>query len=131
MVKRWIVMLVLGIILVVSCVFETKYVNDSFKWLINSLETLQITINENKDNIDSEKIINDAYNIHEMWHEKVDLLKCLIWHTGIKDVEVGLARIAIYIEENDKTEAYVEIAALIDYCAHYIDDIKISTENIC
>lgn len=130
MVKRWIIMITLSVMLIIGCIIETKYVNDSFDWLINSMETLQIEITENKDKIDTKEIIDRAYGIHENWHKKVKILKCLIWHTGIKDVEIGLARIAVYIQENDYTEAYAEIASLIDYSAHYLDDFEISVDNI-
>ena len=58
------------------------------------------------------------------------MLKCLIWHTGIKDVEIGLARISVYIEENDYTEASAEVLSLVDYLTHYSDDFRISWENI-
>ena len=130
MVKKWIIMLTLTLFLIVGCVIETNYVNKSLKWLINSLETLEIKATENKDKIDTKEIIDLSFNIHEQWHENVKVLKCLIWHTGIKDAEIGLARISVYIKENNYTEAYAEIAALIDYSAHYLDDFRISTENI-
>lgn len=130
MVKRWITMICLTIILVAGCIFESSYVNRSFDWLINSLETVQIELTENKDKIDTEKFIDDVYDLHNQWHKKVKLLKCLIWHTNIKDVEIGLARISVYVEENNYTEAYAELASLIDFCAHYLDDFRISTENI-
>ena len=130
MVKKWIIMLILTIIIVVGCIFEARYIRKSFNWLINSIETLQIEITENKEKIDSEELITKAYNIQQNWHKKVGILKCLIWHTGIKDIEISLARIAVYIEENDFTESYAETASLIDYVAHYLDDFKISTENI-
>ena len=123
-------MVSLSIILVVACILETWYVNSSFDWLINSLETIQIELTENKEKIDTENFIADIYDLHNKWHEKVKVLKCLIWHTNIKDVEVGLARISVYIEENDYTEAYAEIASLIDFSAHYLDDFRISSENI-
>lgn len=130
MVKKWIIMLVLAVILVIGCIFEKKYVNDSLEWLINSLETLQIELTENKDKIDKKELIDEAYDLHNQWHKKVKVLKCLIWHTGIKDVEIGFARIAVYVEENNYTEAYAEIASLIDYTAHYLDDFRVSLENI-
>ena len=130
MVRRWITMFLIMIILAVGCVLEKNYVHNSFEWLINSLETLQIEITESKDKIDTEKLINETYQIHNDWHKKVKVLKCLIWHTGIKDVEVGMARIAVYVEENDYTEAYAEIASLIDYNQHYLEDFSISVENI-
>ena len=98
MVKKWIFMIILSIILVVGCVLESIFVNKSFDWLINSLETIQIELTENKDSIDSEKFITDIYDLHNEWNNKVKTLKCLIWHTNIKDIEIGLARIAVYIE---------------------------------
>ena len=116
--------------LIAGCIIESLYVNKSFEWLINSLESLQITITENKEKIDSEEIVKTSHEIHEEWHKRVKVLKCLIWHTGIKDVETGFARISVYIEENDYTEAYAEIATLIDYTAHYLDDFRISVDNI-
>ena len=130
MVKKWIFMILLSIILVVGCVLESIYVNRSFDWLINNLESIQIELKENKEFIDSEKFINDVYKLHNDWTEKVKTLKCLIWHTNIKDIEIGLARIAVYVEENNFTEAYAEIAALIDFSAHYLDDFRVSVENI-
>ena len=130
MVKKWIIMISLSIILTFACISESFYVNKSFDWLINSLETIQIDLTENKEKIDSEKFIGDVYELHNTWHEKVKVLKCLIWHTNIKDVEVGLARISVYVEENNFTEAYAEIASLIDFTAHYLDDFRVSLENI-
>lgn len=130
MVKRWIVMVVIMIALGVGCFLENRYINKSFNWLINSLESLQIELTENQEKIDTEKLIDDAYSIHEEWHEKVIVLKCLIWHTWVKDIELSLAKIAVYVEENDFTEAYAELASLVDYCAHYSDDFKISLENV-
>lgn len=130
MVKKWIFMSVLVLILVVGCVLESKYVNNSFDNLVENLETLQVDLDNNKEKIDLEILINKSTEIHESWHKRVKILKCLIWHTGIKDVEVGLARISIYIEEDDYTEASAEIASLIDYLKHYSDDFNISWENI-
>jgi len=117
-------------VLVIGCIFEERYITNSFKWLINNLETIQIELTENKEQIDTEEFILKSHTLHEDWHKKVKVLKCIIWHTGIKDVEVGLARISVYIEENDYTEAYAELASLIDYCAHYLEDFSITSENI-
>lgn len=130
MVKKWIIMVSLSIILCVGCIVESLYVNRSFDWLINSLETIQIELTENKEKIDTENFVDDIYDLHNVWHEKVKVLKCLIWHNNIKEVEIGLARISVYIEENNYTEAYAEIAALIDFTAHYLDDFRVSLENI-
>lgn len=123
-------MVLIASALIVGCIFENRYINNSFNWLINSLETFQIEITENKDKIDTEELVSKAYKIHEDWHEKLKVLKCLIWHTWVKDIELSLAKIAVYTEENDYTESYAELASLIDYCAHYSDDFKVSYENV-
>ncbi len=130
MVKKWIIMISLIIVLVVGCILESTYVNNSFDNLIEKLETYQIKLDENKDKIDLNELINESKQIHNEWHKRVDLLKCLIWHTGIKDIEIGLARISTYVEENDYTEASAEISSLVDYLKHYSSDFDISWENI-
>ncbi len=130
MVKRWIIMIVLTVSLIVGCVFESIYTTNSFKWLVNSMESLQIVLSENKDKIDEEKFIEMSYQIHVEWQDKVKYLKGLIWHTGIKDIEIGLARIGVYISENNYTEAYAEIAGVIDYSSHYLDDFQVTWGNI-
>lgn len=130
MVKKWVTMILLTSILVVGCYFESRYIHNSFGGLINTLETFQIELTENKEKIDTEEFIAKAYDIHNDWHSKLGGLKCLIWHTGLKDIEVSLAKISTYISENDYTESYAELASLIDYIAHYLDDFKISAENI-
>ena len=96
-------MISLMIILIVGCILESTYVNNSFDNLIERLETFQLKLDSNKDNINLDDNIYESKQIHNDWHKRVDLLKCLIWHTGIKDIEVGLARISTYIEENDYT----------------------------
>lgn len=130
MVKKWVIMICLTLVLIFGCIVESIYVNGAFDKLVNELEMIQIELTENQEKIDSEYFIKKSNNIHMRWHKKVKVLKCLIWHTGIKDVEVGLARISVYISENDYTEASAEIFALIDYLGHYSDDFSISWENI-
>lgn len=130
MVKKWIIMISLIIVLIIGCILESTYVNNSFDDLIIKLENFQIKLDKNKESINLEDNIFESKQIHSEWHKRVDLLKCLIWHTGIKDIEVGLARISIYIEENDYTEASAEISSLVDYLKHYSSDFDISWENI-
>ena len=123
-------MISLIIALIIGCMLESNYVNNSFDNLIERLETFQIKLDKNKEKIDIDDNIFESKQIHNEWHDRVNLLKCLIWHTGIKDIEVGLARISIYIEENDYTEASAEISSLVDYLKHYSSDFDVSWENI-
>ena len=130
MVKRWIIMIVIFVALVVGGIIETTYTQNTFKWLVNSLEAYEIELIENKAKVDEQKLIEKIYNIDNEWNKRVKGLKCLVWHSGVKDIEVGLARVAVYVEENNFTEAYAETAALIDYSVHCLDDFMITIENI-
>ena len=130
MVKKWIIMIVLMIFLIAGCIAESIFVNKAFDDLISSLTMLELDLKENKEKVDTDELINKSYKIHNDWNKKDKILKSLIWHSGIKDVEIGIARISVYIEENDFTEAYAEISSLIDYLSHYSEDFSISWENI-
>ena len=130
MVKRWIIILCISVILVVGGIVETKYTQDSLYWLIESVEELELDLKANKDEIDADAYVKKANAIDDKWDKKLNVLKCLVWHSCVKDIEIGLARIVVYIEENDFTEAYAECESLIDYANHYLDDFKITLENI-
>lgn len=131
MVKKWIVILSILILLVIGCVLEYKYVNGAFEYLENCLIEYRAMIAEdNKDgNIDTIENVTYLEKMHNKWNKKNDLLKSLIWHTGIKDIEIGIARIKTYTEENNYTEAKTELEALIDYLQHYSDDFILSWDT--
>lgn len=128
--KKWIVMIVISALLVVGCIFESRFINSSIDELSSNLKILQTKLDDSKDKIDYEEFVSLSENIHENWHNKLSGLKCLIWHSWVKDAEVGMARITVYISENDYTEASAEIASLQDYLAHYKSDFEFSIENI-
>lgn len=131
MVKKWIIMIVIIAVLIVGCVLESNYVNNAFIFLEDKLKSYKSTIEAtSEENLDSEENLETISNLHDEWHGKVKGLKCLIWHSGVKDVEVGLSRIQTYTKENDKTETLAELNSLIDYLQHYSEDFTITIENI-
>lgn len=117
-------------VLATSCVLEYRFVNNSFEYLHGELVTFKQKLGEDKENINTEENVLFVENLHKNWHKKSNVLKALIWHTGIKDIEVGLSRIATYVSENDYTEALAETDSLIDYVMHYSSDFKLSIENL-
>lgn len=130
MVKKWIIILIVSAALIVGCILEGKYVNKAFDEIIDDLYVYQDMLENSGDNVDSQANIDFIDDLHDEFHKLERALKMLIWHTGLKDVEVGMSRILTYVEENNKTEALVETHALIDYCEHYSLDFQISAENI-
>lgn len=130
MVKRWIIVIGISILLIFGCVFENIYINKAFDFLENRLQVVTTALNEDKENIDTKKNEKLIEDVHNAWHEKLKVLRCFIWHSSNKDIEIGIARAEYYIKENNYTEAMVEIQSLISYLHHYSDDFKISLSNI-
>ncbi len=130
MVRKWIVILSLMTILGVGCALEYRFVNKSFEFLQESLVEYKQMLCQNKEQIDTEENVLFVQNVHKKWHKKSKVLKALIWHTGIKDIEVGLSRIETYSSENDFTEALAELDSLLDYVSHYASDFKLAIENL-
>ena len=130
MVKKWIVILVITIGLCVGCVVEYKFVNNAFDFLHDELVEYKEMIALTQENIDTEENVLFVEKLHQKWHKKVKGLKSLIWHTGIKDIEIGLARIKIYTDQNDYKETLAELEGLIDYVRHYREDFTLSIENL-
>ena len=130
MVKKWIIIISIILSLVVACTLEYNFVNSEFKTLEKKLEAYKPKLMADEENIDTEENINYITEIHDFWHEKNKVLKSLIWHTGLKDIEINMARIKSYVEENNFTEAITELEGLIYYVSHYSDDFKFSLENI-
>lgn len=130
MVKKWIVILIISVILVVSCALEYNFVNKSFAYLTEQLYTYKSMLEADEENINTAENVKFLEDLHNNWHKKEKVLKGLIWHTGIKDIEVGISRITTYTEENDFTEAEAELNALIDYVKHYSGDFDLSLENL-
>ncbi len=130
MVKKWIVVLSIITLLAVGCTLEYNFVNREFQTLEQKLETYKTMLDQTEDHVATAENVAYIDDVHTYWHEKNKVLKSLIWHTGLKDIEVGMARIKTYVEEDDYTEALTELESLIYYITHYADDFKLSIENI-
>lgn len=130
MLKKWIIVFSILALLIVGCIVEHKFINATFDDMTNNFEILQQKLDQNKEAIDSAEILDYLENLHDQFHQKEKVLKALIWHTGLKDVEIGISRIITYAENNDYVEAMAETNSLLDYCSHYGQDFKITLENI-
>lgn len=130
MVRKWVIILTITALLVIGCVWEDKFVNNAFDDLVDNLYAYQTMLENSGDNINAKENLEYINTLHDDFHETEKVLKALIWHTGLKDVEVGMSRIITYVEENDRTEALTETNALIDYCEHYKLDFSVVAENI-
>ena len=130
MIKKWVIVLSILALLVVGCVLEYRFVNSTFEEMTVRFESVKAMLDQNQEHVDAEEILNYLDDLHNDFHQKEKVLKALIWHTGLKDVEIGISRIITYAKNNDYTEAMAETNGLIDYCKHYGQDFKITWDNI-
>ena len=130
MVKKWIIILFISIFLITACVLEGLYVNNSFIKLNDRLITAKKMLEEDDGQIDNDKNIMFLQSIENDWDKNIKGLKSVIWHTGLKEIEIGLSRVITYTEENNFTEAVTELNAIIDYLDTYSDEFKVSIENL-
>lgn len=129
MAKKWVVMSIITLLIVSLCVLESNYIQDSFEFLLDNLNVIEMNISVDGDinTVGNIKALND---LHEQWRNKTKYLKMIVWHTGMKEVEINLSRIQSYVEINNQEEALVELHALQDFSRHYKDDFTITIENI-
>ncbi len=130
MVKKWIVMSVIILCIVGLCVGENLYIQDSFTFLKENLVQIQESLSVDSENINTQENILALENLHTEWRKRAKVLKTLVWHTGMKEVEINLSRILTYTKQNDYKEAEVELNALLDFSEHYMNDFTINLENI-
>lgn len=130
MIKKLISVLVFIVVIGFAGFFESHYIIKSFDYLNTELEQVRTDLGADTEHIDTKENIDNLKHIHTDWQKHTKVLKFFVWHTGIKEVEVGLSRITSYTEENNYTEAYVELNNLIDYCNHYSEDYRFSLQNI-
>lgn len=122
----------IGIILAIVgvCIWENLYIQKAFSFLEGRLNEIEVKLSQNEEAINTQENIKEIKKLHEEWQHYSNVLKTIVWHTGMKDVEINLSRILTYVEENDYTEAMVELHVLEDFCKHYSKDFTINIQNI-
>lgn len=120
----------LGATIITLSILESLYIEKMLVSLEEDLTSFEAMLEKDKENINTFENLQKIEYITTKWHKNATKLKYLVWHTGIKDVEVGMSRIATYTHENDFTEAKVELNNLLDFARHYAEDFKILPENV-
>jgi len=130
MVKKWIVISIIFVMLVAGCIVEGTYIKNSFNNFNKKLETAKAMLKEDDGAIDNEENISFLKTIENDWDKNIIGLKSVIWHTGLKEIEIGLSRVITYTEENNFTEAMTELNAILDYLDTYKNEFTLSLENL-
>ena len=127
---RLVFFVVLGASILAISILESKYIENTFEAFEKDLLQFSAMLDKNEEEINSFENLQRIENLTQEWHKTAIKLKYLVWHTGIKDVEVGLSRIATYTLENDYAEAKAELNNLLDFTRHYSKDFKVLPENV-
>jgi len=122
--------MIVFVLLIVSCILENFYITNSFNRLDEKLVIAKQMLEEDDGAIDNEENIKYLKSIENDWDKNIKGLKSVIWHTGLKEIEIGLSRVITYTEENNFTEAMTELNAVRDYLDTYEDEFKLSLENL-
>ena len=130
MVKKWIIIMFIILLLVAGCIVETTYVEGSFHSFEKRLNQAKVMLKEDDGAIDNEENISFLKDLENDWDKNILGLKSVIWHTGLKEIEIGLSRVITYTEENNFTEAMTELNAILDYLDSYTSDFHLSIENL-
>ena len=130
MTKKIIAIICFIAVIIATGIFESNYIITSFDTLSEELVIIEQKLSATPDAIDTEENISTLKDLHHRWQTRTQILKFFVWHTGIKDVEVGISRITSYTERNNYEEAYTELNNLIDYCNHYSEDYRFSIQNV-
>ena len=130
MVKKWIVVLCIIAVLVAACILEDAYIDKTFNNFEKSLQIAKNMLTEDDGSIDNQENIDYLNKVENDWDRNVKVLKGLIWHTGLKEIEIGFSRVITYTEENNFTEAMTELNAVLDYLDAYQDEFIFSLENL-
>ncbi len=130
MTKKIIAIICFIAIIITMGIFESNYIITSFDTLSSELVVIEQDLAKTPEAIDTKENISTLKDLHHRWQNRTKVLKFFVWHTGIKDVEVGLSRITSYTERNNYEEAYTELNNLIDYCNHYSEDYRFSIQNV-
>ena len=120
----------LGATILTVSILESKYIENTFEKFEKDLLQFSTMLDETKNSTNTFDNLQRIESLTQEWHKTAIKLKYLVWHTGIKDVENGLSRIATYTQENNYTEAKTELNNLLDFTRHYSKDYKVLPENV-
>ena len=127
---RLVFFVTLGAAILTVSILESKYIENTFETFEKDLLEFSAMIDKDTENTNSFENLQHIECLTQEWHKTATKLKYLVWHTGIKDVEVGLSRIATYTAENNYTEVKTELNNLLDFTRHYSKDFKVLPENV-
>jgi len=101
-VKRIYVALLLIIISAAVCIAEYRFVSDNAEKYLKQVELIESEYNNNKSN----RALELTKEVSKEWSKVTSPMDTLLLHEGVEKIEMNLSKLAIYIEEDDRTGFY-------------------------
>ena len=133
--KKELVMLketIICIVIVISIVFGNSmtqnYTRESVSELSSGLMSLREKVSQ--ENMEDEKIKNDADNVYKEWEKRHEKLAYYIEHDELEKVETELIGIKSDLETEDYEELMIGIDKSVFILKHFEDKYAFNLQNI-
>ena len=113
MVKRIIIIVVLFVSLIGLATYEVVSVDNIITSLETMVETLQVDISENKNNVN--KVTESVKKVQTYWNDHEENLCLMFNHKDLSAITDTLTRLFSYVENNDYDNAIAEVNLLKKY----------------
>ena len=113
MVKSIIIIVVLFVSLIGLATYEVVSVDNIITSLETMVETLQVDISENKNNVN--EVTESVKKVQTYWNEHEENLCLMFNHKDLSAITDTLTRLFSYVENNDYDNAIAEVNLLKKY----------------
>ena len=124
--------IIICIIIVISIVFGNSmtqnYTKESVNKLCSELMLLRETVSQ--DNMEDDKIKNDAENVYKEWEKRHEKLAYYIEHDELEKVETELIGIKSDLETEDYEELIIGIDKSVFILEHIEDKYAFNLQNV-
>ena len=123
---------IICIVIVISIVFGNSmtqnYTRESVSELSSGLMSLREKVSQ--ENMEDEKIKNDADNVYKEWEKRHEKLAYYIEHDELEKVETELIGIKSDLETEDYEELMIGIDKSVFILKHFEDKYAFNLQNI-
>ena len=113
MVKRIIIIVILFVSLIGLATYEVVSVDNIITSLETMVETLQVDISENKNNVN--EVTESVKKVQTFWNDHEENLCLMFNHKDLSAITDTLTRLFSYVENNDYDNAIAEVNLLKKY----------------
>ncbi len=124
--------IIICIIIVISIVFGNSMTQNYTKESVNKLSSGLMLLREtvSQENMEDEKIKNDAENVYKEWEKRHEKLAYYIEHDELEKVETELIGIKSDLETEDYEELIIGIDKSVFILKHIEDKYAFNLQNV-